>query len=46
MRAVGVLEHLADDEARRQFGRLTKGAKGATMTEEARAALDRLAARK
>jgi hypothetical protein len=42
LRAVEVLEHIATPEARRILRRLAHGRQGATLTEDAAAALDRL----
>jgi hypothetical protein len=42
LRAVEVLEHIATPEARRILQRLAQGQQGATLTEDAAAALDRL----
>jgi RNA polymerase sigma factor (sigma-70 family) len=44
-RAIEVLEHIGNSEARGVLADLAKGATGARVTEEARAALARLAAR-
>jgi hypothetical protein len=45
LRAVAVLERIGSDEARGLLGKLAGGAQQATLTREARAALDRLARR-
>jgi WD40 repeat protein len=45
VRAVEILEYIANDEARRLLSRLATGAPGARLTREARAALVRLAKR-
>jgi hypothetical protein len=43
LRAVAVLERLATPAARRLLAELARGAPGAALTEDAKAALDRLA---
>ena len=42
LRCIEVLEHIGSEDARRLLGELSKGAEGAKLTRDAKAALDRL----